>query len=111
MLTAERDEPGTAPILVVVYTKDQGLLGRRFVLDRSSVLVGRGANSDIVMQDPSVSPEHAHFEEQEAAWWCVEDGSTLSMTQPPSTSRATLTWRVARPRGCANRPGLGERSG
>jgi two-component system, cell cycle response regulator len=74
-LSAEGGAPGTAPILVVIHTKDAHLLGRRFVLDRSPVLVGRGAENDIVLQDATVSPRHAHFEGGDAAWWCVDDGS------------------------------------
>jgi diguanylate cyclase (GGDEF)-like protein len=61
---------------VVIRTKDPRLLGRRFVLDRSPVLVGRGPDNHIVLQDASVSPGHAHLEERDAAWWCVEDDST-----------------------------------
>ena len=68
-LAAEREEPGTAPILVVIRTKDPRLLGRRFVLDRSPFLVGRAADNHIVLQDASVSPGHAHLEERDAAWW------------------------------------------
>jgi pSer/pThr/pTyr-binding forkhead associated (FHA) protein len=75
-LAAEQDPSGKAPILIVVYTKGARLLGRRFVLDRSPVLVGRDAENDIVLHDASVSPWHAHLEEREAAWWCVDDGST-----------------------------------
>jgi diguanylate cyclase (GGDEF)-like protein len=75
-LAAEQNPSGKAPVLIVVYTKDARLLGRRFVLDRSPFLVGRDAENDIVLQDASVSPRHAHLEERDAAWWCVDDGST-----------------------------------
>ena len=75
-LSAEQDPPGTDPILVVIYTKDPNLLGRRFVLDRSPVFVGRAVENHIVLHDARVSPRHAHFEVRGAAWWCVDDGST-----------------------------------
>ncbi len=74
-LSAEECAPGTAPILVVIHTREAHLLGRRFVLDRSPILVGRGAENHIVLQDASVSPRHAHLEGCDAAWWCVDDGS------------------------------------
>src|ERR1700722_13841461 len=68
ILSAERAPPGTAPILIVIHTKDARLLGRRFVLDRSPVLVGRGAENHIVLQDASVSPRHAHLERRDVSW-------------------------------------------
>jgi two-component system cell cycle response regulator len=74
-LSAEQDPPGNDAILVVIYTKNAHLLGRRFVLDQSPVLVGRDAENDIVLRDASVSPRHAHLEAREATWWCVDDGS------------------------------------
>jgi pSer/pThr/pTyr-binding forkhead associated (FHA) protein len=70
------DPPGNAPILVVVHTEEVQLLGRRYVLHRSPVFVGRGAENDIVLQDAKVSPQHAQLEERDAAWWCGDDGST-----------------------------------
>lgn len=75
-LSAEDDAPGTAPILVVIHTNEPRLLGRRFVLDRSPVLVGRGAENHIVVLDPGESPRHAYLERRGSAWWCVDDGST-----------------------------------
>jgi diguanylate cyclase (GGDEF)-like protein len=73
--SAEDDAPRTAPILVVIHTKEPRLLGRRFVLDRSPVLVGRSAENHIIVQDPGEPPQHAHLERRGAAWWCVDDGS------------------------------------
>jgi two-component system, cell cycle response regulator len=75
-LSADPNQPGATPILVVIHSKDAHLLGRRFVLDRSPVHVGRGGENDIVLRDASVSPRHAHFERHEASWWCVDEGST-----------------------------------
>src|SRR5215469_10287874 len=62
--------------LVVIYTKEPTLLGRRFVLDTSPVRIGRGAENHIVLEGDSVSRRHAHFEQRSGAWWCVDDGST-----------------------------------
>ena len=62
--------------LVVIYTKEPSLLGRRFVLDASPIRIGRGAENHIVLEGDSVSRRHAHFEQRSGAWWCVDDGST-----------------------------------
>jgi len=62
--------------LVVIYTKEPSLLGRRFVLDSSPIRIGRGAENHIVLEGDSVSRRHAHFEERAESWWCVDDGST-----------------------------------
>jgi diguanylate cyclase (GGDEF)-like protein len=62
--------------LVVIYTKEPTLLGRRFVLDSSPIRIGRGAENHIVLEGDSVSRRHAHFEQRTGAWWCVDDGST-----------------------------------
>jgi diguanylate cyclase (GGDEF)-like protein len=62
--------------LVVIYTKEPSLLGRRFVLDASPLRIGRGNENHIVLEGDSVSRRHAHFEERSGAWWCVDDGST-----------------------------------
>jgi diguanylate cyclase (GGDEF)-like protein len=62
--------------LVVIYTAEPGLLGKRFVLDRSPLRVGRGADNHIVLEGDSVSRRHAHFERRTNAWYAVDDGST-----------------------------------
>ena len=62
--------------LVVIYTKEPTLLGKRFVLDSSPIRIGRGAENHIVLEGDSVSRRHAHLEQRTAAWWCVDDGST-----------------------------------
>ena len=62
--------------LVVIYTKEPTLLGKRFVLDRSPLRVGRGADSHIVLEGDSVSRRHAHFERRNTSWFVVDDGST-----------------------------------
>jgi len=62
--------------LVVIYTAEQGLLGKRFVLDRSPLRVGRGTDNHIVLEGDSVSRRHAHFERRTGDWFIVDDGST-----------------------------------
>jgi len=62
--------------LVVIYTKEATLLGKRFVLDRNPTRAGRGADSHIVLDGDSVSRRHCHFESRNEAWFVVDDGST-----------------------------------
>jgi diguanylate cyclase (GGDEF)-like protein len=62
--------------LVVIYTKEPTLLGRRFVLDSSPMRVGRGVENHIILEGDSVSRRHAHLEQRVGSWWCVDDGST-----------------------------------
>ena len=62
--------------LVVIYAKEAGLLGKRFVLDSAVVTVGRGADNSVVLEGDSVSRRHAHFERRGAQWYVVDDGST-----------------------------------
>ncbi len=62
--------------LVVIYTKEPTLLGKRFVLDRSPTRVGRGADNQIVLDGDSVSRRHAQFRQKGDAWVIVDDGST-----------------------------------
>ncbi len=72
------DEPGETgnDCLVVIYTKEPNLLGKRFVLEGQRVRVGRGADNQVVLEGDSVSRQHAHFERRGAHWWAVDDGST-----------------------------------
>ena len=66
--------------LVVIYTKEPTLLGKRFVLDStpgaSRIGIGRGAENQIVLEGDSVSRRHAHIELRGNSWWVVDDGST-----------------------------------
>jgi diguanylate cyclase (GGDEF)-like protein len=70
------DESPGNDCLVVIYTAESGLLGKRFVLDKSPTRVGRGADSQIVLEGDSVSRRHAHLERRAGAWYVVDDGST-----------------------------------
>ncbi len=62
--------------LVVIYTKEPTLLGKRFVLDDSPTRVGRGTDNHIVLDSDSVSRRHAHFEARGNQWLVADDGST-----------------------------------
>ncbi len=70
------DDSPSNDCLVVIYTAEPGLLGKRFVLDKSPTRVGRGADSHIVLEGDSVSRRHAHLERRTGAWYVVDDGST-----------------------------------
>ncbi|HEX2877919.1 MAG TPA: GGDEF domain-containing protein, partial [Polyangiaceae bacterium] len=62
--------------VVVIYTKEPTLLGKRFVLEQPMVRIGRGADNQIVLEGDSVSRRHAHFERRGTLWYAVDDGST-----------------------------------
>jgi two-component system cell cycle response regulator len=70
------DDSPSNDCLVVIYTAEPGLLGKRFVLDKSPTRLGRGADSQIVLEGDSVSRRHAHLERRTGAWYVVDDGST-----------------------------------
>src|SRR5690606_33528442 len=59
-----------------MYTKEPTLLGKRFVLDRRRLRVGRGSDNDIVLEGDSVSRRHALFERIGESWSVVDDHST-----------------------------------
>lgn len=62
--------------MVVIYTKEPGLLGKRFVLDRNQIGIGRGADNVIVLDGDSVSRRHAQIERRSNRWYVVDNGST-----------------------------------
>ncbi|MBX3226373.1 MAG: diguanylate cyclase [Labilithrix sp.] len=68
--------PRNNDCIVVIYTKEPTLLGKRFVLDTTPIRVGRGAENHIVLEGDSVSRRHAHLEQRANVWWAVDDGST-----------------------------------
>ena len=70
------DDSPSNDCLVVIYTAEPGLLGKRFVLDKSPTRLGHGAESQIVLEGDSVSRRHAHLERRAGAWYVVDDGST-----------------------------------
>lgn len=62
--------------VVVIYAAEQGLLGKRYVLDKSPIRIGRGADNQIVLEGDSVSRRHCHFDLRHGQWCIVDDGST-----------------------------------
>ncbi len=66
----------TNDCLVVIYTKEPTLLGKRFTLENNPTRVGRGPDNHIVLDGDSVSRRHAHFEQRSNNWLVVDDGST-----------------------------------
>ncbi|CAN5854749.1 hypothetical protein BH23ACT10_BH23ACT10_26150 [soil metagenome] len=64
-------EPSTA-LLVVVRGPNQGA---RFLLDRDTVTVGRHPESNIFLDDITVSRRHAEFRREEGRFWIHDVGS------------------------------------
>src|SRR5687767_2023358 len=64
--------------LVVIYSRDTNLLGRRYALGPSPAVttVGRLAENTIVLDSDGVSRRHARFEKRADGWWVVDSGST-----------------------------------
>jgi two-component system cell cycle response regulator len=74
---AGEEKPRGGDCLVVIYTKEPTLLGKRFVLETSPMRVGRGAENQIVLEGDSVSRKHTHIEQRaNGTWWAVDDNST-----------------------------------
>jgi len=71
-------QPGTGTdCLVVIYTTEKALLGKRFVLESSPLRIGRGPDNHIVLEGDSVSRRHTHLERRgPGAWYAVDDRST-----------------------------------
>ena len=92
------EEVGGNDCVVVIYTKEPNLLGKRFVLDANRIHVGRGADNQIVLEGDSVSRRHAHFERRSGAWFVVDDGSTngtyLNDRQVPSEAALDNSDRI-----------------
>ena len=73
---APAEHGGVNDCVVVIYTKEPTLLGKRFVLEQNTMRVGRGTDNHIVLDGDSVSRRHAHFERRNDTWYAVDDGST-----------------------------------
>lgn len=70
------DLEGGNDCLVIIYTKEPSLLGKRFVLDSGPLRIGRGADNAIILEGDSVSRRHAHIEKRNGRWYAIDDGST-----------------------------------
>ncbi|MFO0552608.1 MAG: GGDEF domain-containing protein [Polyangiaceae bacterium] len=73
---ADPVQPKGTDCIVVIYTKQPTLLGKRFPLEVSPTRLGRGADNHIVLDGDSVSRRHAHFERRGDTWLICDNGST-----------------------------------
>ncbi len=69
------ERPTGGDCIVIIYTKEPSLLGKRFVLD-GILRVGRGQESNIVLEGDSVSRRHAVFKPKGPRWAVLDDNST-----------------------------------
>ena len=70
------DRRGQDDCLVLIYSKDQQQLGKRFVLQQSGMTCGRGQDNHIVFEGDSVSRKHCHFDRLPDGWAIIDDHST-----------------------------------
>lgn len=71
------EEGAGTDCLVVIYTTEKALLGKRFVLENSPLRIGRGPDNHIVLEGDSVSRRHTHLERRgPGIWYAVDDRST-----------------------------------
>jgi diguanylate cyclase (GGDEF)-like protein len=71
------DKGTTSDCLVVIYTTEKALLGKRFVLDTSPLRIGRGPDNHIILEGDSVSRRHALIERRgSTGWFAVDNRST-----------------------------------
>jgi diguanylate cyclase (GGDEF)-like protein len=62
--------------LVVIYSEQKSLLGRRFRLENGPVRLGRELDNEIVLREKSVSRRHARIERSDDGWSLVDSGSS-----------------------------------
>jgi pSer/pThr/pTyr-binding forkhead associated (FHA) protein len=85
---AEDDESAEFPFPEDELEAGQALLqvkrgpnaGSTFLLDRDSSTVGRSTESDVFLDDVTVSRKHATFERRPEGDWFVRDGGSLNGT-------------------------------
>jgi len=76
LATKQESVGGRGDCLVTIYSKDPAHLGKRYVLEASPTLIGRGHDNHVVLDSDSVSRRHCHIERQGNGWTAVDDGST-----------------------------------
>jgi len=74
-VTKEPVSPPASDCLVVIYSEQRSLLGRRFRLETGPVRVGRELDNEIVLGEISVSRRHARIERLGDGWYLVDAGS------------------------------------
>lgn len=62
--------------LVVIYSDQKSILGRRFPLEAGPVRIGREEDNEIVLSEKSVSRRHARFERTDGGWSIADAGSS-----------------------------------
>ena len=68
--------PGESnPCVVLLHSGEEGLLPRRYPLEKSPVRMGRDPDADILLEGESVSRRHAHLERRAERWWIIDEGS------------------------------------
>ena len=67
---------GGQDCLVVIYAPNSNQLGKRFSLHDGRVLIGRGAENDIVLVSDSVSRRHARIEARAGGYTIADSHST-----------------------------------
>ena len=77
-LEAMRRDPADTgdDCLVVIYTSDARLLGKRYLLSTNNVTIGRGDDCTIVLENDSVSRKHCRFDRKNRAWGVADLEST-----------------------------------
>jgi two-component system cell cycle response regulator len=67
--------PATSDCLVVIYTSDREMIGRRFLLASGPVRIGRLLDNEIAVDDDAISRRHARIERSGDDWFVVDVGS------------------------------------
>lgn len=62
--------------LVVIYSGDSRQFGKRYVLERDVLTVGRGQENVVVLDNDSVSRRHCRIERRASSWHVVDLDST-----------------------------------
>jgi two-component system, cell cycle response regulator len=74
-IKASEKEKGS-DCLVIVYAPTPESLGKRFVLDKDSIIIGRDRENDIVLNSDSISRRHCRIEYRGARVFAVDLDST-----------------------------------
>ncbi len=79
IIQPEESQPPAEPgqdCLVVIYSSNQTLIGRQYILGEELLSVGRGSRNSIVLEDDSVSRHHCRIERQGSLYHLSDLGST-----------------------------------
>jgi two-component system cell cycle response regulator len=62
--------------IVIIYSSDARQFGKRYVLERDLLTLGRGQENVVVLDNDSVSRRHCRIEKRNSAWYIVDLDST-----------------------------------